>query len=228
MERSAREKDISFSKVTALTFAFTAISWCLLAQAPTPPPRITPGHRTFELLARFKTAVNKGQAIVAKRGMFIGVKDRDPDSEIIYQPIILCDDLTIRFDASGLSEWTPVRGFCPAYRVTIAPENVDLVFTTVVSPLIRDNGCDDPNMLLRVRETYANPPPQMNPMSPSPRALFETCYSRERRTCVRYFENLDRIQQWGGSLKELEKQNICGMTLGRDGGRQVWYLKCRY
>ncbi len=182
-----------------------------------------PAHRTFEFRVQFKATdpLKKNRSLTVERGSLLSAISRTGGANLVFQPIVLCEDIQINFKDNLTSDWVNLKGFCPTPGVPVAPGDAYLQLTPFYHTDIRRNGCDVEAMT-RVRSQTAR---SYN----KELAVFDIrfpCGPRSEQECLDFLNGKPEFRGLGGTIQEHLRAGTCKLVAELEGTARVWVAYC--
>ncbi len=175
----------------------------------------------FHFEAKFQRDPGMPDEITIKRGRWL--QPMNPDKPgTLFQPVILCEDLVLRFQEDDRSELTSLWGFCPAPHLHEARKGAVWKITDIVTVEVREKGCTS-EVRSQVRGANRKVPPTHRPMAETRRyPCPERGYGNSKDGCRNFFEENEQVRQdYQRDFDELERDNTCEVAfLTEDGVRR--------
>jgi hypothetical protein len=175
-------------------------------------PEIPKGQVSRVRLFRFDVQLEKADGsqgvLVLRKGTVLQPIDRG-DRAKIYQSMVLCEEVQLRFGADGRSQSITLNGFCFNPSLAIPPEGVRWLVTELNSSRVQDR-CD--------LEVMAETRDVKKPKAIFNRTLFKSCPFKSVAKCRDYFDAWLRINKGGRGYDSLYADDLCviNMIPGQD------------
>ena len=185
-------RHLARNKTLFLTLVFSAFVWLKV-----PATESQPAIREFNFWIKLKsTKINTTETIPG--GTVLVAFGSDPEE--LYQPIALCKPLEVTFDSMGESGPVEVSGFCFLPGVPLPPANSTFRIVDWSFEELWAHGCDDRDVLEKVRNKYKKRDPANDPTSRK-----FVCPEANLGDCLSYFNRLKPIAE----LSECQSEADC-------------------
>ena len=174
--------------------------------------------RLFRFGIQLKRAPQLPGELILEKGTVLQPIDQG-DRAKVYQSMVLCEEVKLRFDGKGTSQPITLYGFCSNPNLVVPPEGVTWQITVLGSREAQEKKCD-PEVMVGVRKEN-----EKKPTSLFNRTLLTPCRPfRSRPECQVDFDEWLKINHKGKTYGPLHDDGRCVIEMMPNKDR--WGLYC--